>query len=241
MARYPWELRRLLAAADRVVAPSRSMLADFQAEFPEHAGKGVLIHNGIDPEPFLDGGGRQRDGRTIVCVAAHNEKKGLDVLLRAFAALDDDRLRLRLVGDGPLRPSLEALASSLRIADRVEFSGWKTQAEIARLMHECALFVLPSRAEPFGLVILEALSAGCAVAASRVGGIPEILTGEFGSLLVPPDDPAALTQAIRRGLTDADLREVFARRGPDHVQAHFTLSRAGAQYASLFRELSGAA
>jgi glycosyltransferase involved in cell wall biosynthesis len=187
--RYPWSLTLMIASADALIAPSRAFLRDCLAVFPKAAGKGGWIHNGIDMEELrvVDETLPTSEWQPyLLCIAAHNHKKALDVLLQAFARLEptSPRPRLLLVGDGPLRREHEAHAKALGVDDRVTFLGWRTRREVARLLRDCTMFVLPSRAEPFGIVVAEALACRKAVVASAVGGIREIVEHGRSGLLV---------------------------------------------------------
>jgi glycosyltransferase involved in cell wall biosynthesis len=163
--------------------------------------------------------GRRRD--QILYVGLINFNKGIDVLLHAMARLSarGEPGRLLLAGGAFYRNTrlqeeqLRALAVSLGLGDRVEFLGIRPPAEVAALMRESALVVLPSRAESFGAVLVEALASGTPVVATRCGG-PEDIVHEEAGLLVPPEDPTALADAISAVLRDADrydARELRAR------------------------------
>jgi len=136
----------------------------------------------------------------LVCRLA--PEKGGDVLLRAAAllrpALPD--LRVTVVGDGPVRPTLEALARRLGLAGAVAFHGFRPDA--ARLMAGLDVLAVPSRSDGSPLVVLEALTAGVPVVASAVGGIPDQVCDGREALLVPPGDAVALAAALRAVLTD---------------------------------------
>jgi glycosyltransferase involved in cell wall biosynthesis len=221
------------------VAPSRAFLSDCLSLFPRARSKAVFIHNGVDIEELAgksEGIPTAQGPPYLLCIAAHNEKKAVDVLLRAFAELgaSGGDCRLVLVGDGPLRRQHEELASSLSLGERVEFLGFRGRSEIARLLRGCAFLVLPSRSEPFGMVLLEALSCRKAVVASEVGGIPEIVESGRSGLLVKPDDPRALARALRTLLEDADLRESLADAGYRRALACFGCEKMGARFEDLY-------
>jgi glycosyltransferase involved in cell wall biosynthesis len=240
--RLPGSVRFLLASADAVVAPSRAFLADCLAVLPQAAPKGVVVHNGIDFEELGRADGAMATAHWtpyLLCIAAHNEKKGLDVLLRAFAQITQTRgdLRLLLVGDGPLRSEHEGLARSLSLEHRVAFLGWRDRPEVARLLRDCVLFVLPSRSEPFGLVVAEALASRKAVVASAVGGIAEIIESGRSGLLVEPDDPDALARALLSVLADDTLRESMVEAGYRRVRERFGSEAMGAHYDGVFAAL----
>jgi glycosyltransferase involved in cell wall biosynthesis len=242
-AAYPASLRFLVRSADAIVAPSRAFLADCLSVFPSASRRALAIHNGIDLEELTrsDGdAGAGASGPYLLCIAAHNEKKALDVLLRAFARIAPahPELRLLLVGDGPLRGQLEALARALALGERVEFLGPRGRKEVARLLRGCLVFVLPSRSEPFGMVVAEALACGRPVVASAVGGIPEIVEDGRSGVLVAPDDPEALARAVSRLLDDAALREALAAAGRTRARLGFGCEQMGAAYESLFAALA---
>ncbi|MGQ0703914.1 MAG: glycosyltransferase family 4 protein [Gemmatimonadales bacterium] len=237
-------VRFLLRSADRVVAPSEGFLAEVLTRYPELAGKAIVIHNGIqfDPPPLevppFEGPARQP---YILCVAAHNSKKGIDVLLNAFVSIRGARpdLRLRLAGEGPLTPELKRLANFLGLDDSVEFLGTQSPSEIAYLLRHCELFVLASRSESFGISALEALFMGRTVVATAVGGLPEVIVPGRSGILVPPDDPNELARAIMAGLSDPELRKALAESGEAHARTFFTRDIMGAKYEQLYLGVGG--
>jgi glycosyltransferase involved in cell wall biosynthesis len=240
--RYPWPLRFLVFSADALVAPSRAFLGDCLLAFPKAAGKGLFIHNGVDIGELAQAELETTPAESrpyLLCIAANNHKKALDVLLNAFARIAEAYrpLRLVLVGDGPLRHHHEELARSLRLHERVAFLGGRGRAEVARLLRECEIFVLPSRSEPFGVVIAEALACQKAVVASAVGGIPEIIEDGRTGILVEPDRPAALAGAVLALLQDVPRRESLAQAGYRRVVEHFSCEKMGAGYESLYAAL----
>jgi glycosyltransferase involved in cell wall biosynthesis len=169
----------------------------------------------------------------------HNDKKGLDVLIRAFAAIANvhPNLDLFLVGNGPLRNKLEGLARSLALGTRIQFLGEQGRAEVAKLLHGCEVFVLPSRSEPFGIAILEALACGKPVVATTAGGIPEIIENRKNGLLVEPDDPNALAEALMTVIKDPALRLAIASNGYATVRKRFPSENTGSAYEAIFADL----
>ena len=123
-------------------------------------------------------------------------QKGLTYFLQAAAALAPlfPRMRFLMIGDGPGRPVLEKLARQLDLSGRLSFCGYCT--DLPRRLAGIDIFVLPSLTEGFSLTVLEAAAAGCAVVASRVGGLPEVITGGVHGLLVPPADAVALALSL---------------------------------------------
>jgi glycosyltransferase involved in cell wall biosynthesis len=239
--RYPWSTRFLLRACDRITAPSQDYLESVLDVFPRLRHKAVPVHNGIDLTEF---GGDHRDevaprGHFFLNIAAHNAKKGIDTLLHAMSIARSRQRDLKLVqvGDGPLRREMEALAERLGLEESVRFLGTQELPAVRRLLGQCTAFVLPSRSEPFGIVLLEAMACGKAVVASRVGGIPEFVTDAESGYLVPPDEPQALADAICRVVADDLARHRLGAAGKDAVVARFTHEHMGARFESIFREL----
>ena len=196
-----------------------------------------IVPNTVDASVFRPGPAPTvDDGPRLVNVARHVEVKGLDVLLRAFAAVatTTPTAVLELVGDGPLTPSLRQLAAELGIAGRVEFSGPARPPEIVARLHASDVFVLSSHSENMPLAVLEALCCGLPVAATDVGGVPEAV-GEDGAL-APPNDPAALAGAIRDvlGRLDAYDHADIARRAADR----WSFEAVGAIWDEIYRSLA---
>jgi len=239
---YPWSLQFLLEASDRIVTPSDSLGRDVVGAFPRLAPRTRTIHNCVETAEFEGARRAERfrgSPRIILCIAAHNEKKAIDVLLKAFAILRPDEavLRLQLVGDGPLRSDLERLAANLGVSNAVDFLGIRDRREIVELLSGTDVVVLPSRAEPFGIAVLEGMAAGKPVVASATGGIVEIIEHERNGLLVPPDDPLALANELHRVLVDPALAAALSAAGHETVRRRFTRERMGCDYEQLFEQL----
>jgi glycosyltransferase involved in cell wall biosynthesis len=241
-AAYPKAIKWLLDLSDRIVTPSNAYGEDVASVFPQLRGKIVLIHNGVD---LAELGNRSHDSLSIkrppyiLCVAMHNEKKGLDVLLRAFALIHDKEpsLKLMLVGDGPQRGQLEDLASTLGIAKKVEFLGLQGRTQVADLLHSCEVFVLPSRSEPFGIVLVEAMACKKPIVATTAGGIPEIIENGRNGVLVEPGDSIDLAKAIIMLLKNRELRLMLGKDGYETVHTRFSSHNTGLKYETLFADV----
>jgi len=160
-------------------------------------------------------------------------------LLRAFALIHDEEpsLKLVLAGDGPLHRQLKELASDLKIADKVAFLGLQGRSQVANLFLGCELFVLPSRSEPFGIVLLEAMACKKPVVATTAGGIPEIVENGRDGILVPPDNDRALADALLTVFKNVRLQRKLAENGLAAVQARFRTEDTGLAYERLFHSL----
>jgi glycosyltransferase involved in cell wall biosynthesis len=163
--------------------------------------------------------------------------KGIDLLLQAvsmMASKRGDPFTVRLAGRGSLREQLEELASRLGIADLVRFLGRISREEMQREMQEASCFVLPSRYEAFGAVLIEAMATGLPVIATRSGG-PGFIVNEANGILIEPEQAEALAGAMTRmtaeyGSFDQDRirRETLKAYGEDQVME---------RYHRLFREI----
>jgi glycosyltransferase involved in cell wall biosynthesis len=232
-ARAVRSMRRLslmsARAADRVLALSHVAARDFTASIGLDAAK-------IDVAPLGVRGGevvaapshavlRARyelgDGPVILCVAQKRPYKNLPALIRALPELQRAVLVLPGTPTDHER-ELRELAARLEVADRVRFLDWITEAELEGLYGLAHCFALPSRAEGFGLPVLEAMRRGVPVACAARGALPEV-AGD-AALLFDPDDQEAVTAALRTLLTDRVRADELVRRGRDRVRA-FTWER----------------
>lgn len=213
-------LRAGLRRANTVTGCSRFVLDDAVRRFGLAPGAGVVIPNGVEVHshvpkiplelPFK---------RFVLGLGRAVEKKGFDLLIDAFARLAPNHPEVGLVigGDGAARPGLAARAQSLGLSGRVALPGMLSRGQVAWAMHNAAAFVLPSRVEPFGIVVLEALQAERPVIVSARGGASEIVHNGKEGLVVDPFDCAALAAAITRILDDAGLGKRLAEAGRTRV------------------------
>ncbi len=170
----------------------------------------------------------------IISVSRLVGKNGIDILLRAFAALNVKPMRLLLIGDGPERAYLESLAYKLGCATRVVFLGSILPRDVTRYLHAADIFVRPSRSEGFGIAFLEAMAARVPVIATNVGGIPDFVhDGETG-LLCAPNSPIAVATAIERLARDTALREHISANAARIVVERYTWDIVASQYRKLF-------
>jgi glycosyltransferase involved in cell wall biosynthesis len=162
--------------------------------------RATVVYNGVRMAEFDRAMPAEFERPYVLAIGRHVVQKGFDVLLQAFReACDasDFGWDLVVAGDGPERNALIRQADELGIRPRVHFPGATDRDSTASLFKGCALFVLPSRHEPFGIVNLEAMAAGRPVVATAVGGVPEFVVDGQSGRLVRPDDPGELADAIR--------------------------------------------
>ena len=163
-----------------------------------------------------------------------SEEKGVDLLLRAVASLADLSLRLSIVGDGEERDALQHQAVKLNIGDRISWQG--TIPNAARLFSAFDLFVLCSRTEGTPMVLFEAMAAGVPIVATRVGGVPDVLT-DAEAMLVPPNDHHSLAAAIRDAHEQSGFAARLAARARDRLLNDFSVTPWLERYESIYESL----
>ncbi|WP_246479340.1 glycosyltransferase family 4 protein [Kaustia mangrovi] len=226
--------RLLLKRTDRLIFVCAFERDAFIAKVGRPPVPASIVHNGIGPadlEPVRPAG----EAADIVFVGELRMLKGVDVLLRALAGLKRETgATATIVGAGPDEARFRELAHTLKLHERVRFAGALPAREAFGLGR---LLVVPSRAESFPYIVLEAAGAGVPLIASRVGGIPEILTGEFSALMVPPDNAAALSDAIDATLSDPDGGRQIADRLAERVADRFSIQRMADDILAVYRGL----
>lgn len=168
--------------------------------------------------------------------------KGIEYLIRAFSLLargdESECSRLIIVGDGPLRLSLEQLAAEQGVAGQVAFLGERRDAY--RVMRAFDVFALPSLHEGVPMVLLEAMAIGVPIVASGVGGIPEVVTDGKEAFLIPAQDPQAIAKAIGRIQASTELRTRMVEAARHRVQAQFSIRNTAGLVRDMYRELLAA-
>ena len=232
-------LRLGLRRARAVTACSSFVLADAR-RFGLPEGRGTVVPNGVDlaGERMLAPLSVPFD-RFVLGLGRVVRKKGFDLLLDAFARLAPERPGLGLVvgGDGPERDALAQRVHELGLDGRVLLPGSLSRAQVAWAMANASVFVLPSRVEPFGIVVLEALRARRPVVVSTHGGATEIARDGREGLAVDPFDPDALATAIARTLDEDVLRERLVHAGEARVRA-FDWPLVADRYRAIYRSVT---
>ena len=235
-----------------MIAVSDGMRADILSAYPAVRPERVhVIRNGIDtvqyaPDPgtaVLARHGIDPARPSVVFVGRVTRQKGLPVLLRAAQWLDPAAQLVLCAGQADT-PELEAevswLVEHLRATRPgvVWIPGMLTKPEVIQILSHATAFACPSLYEPLGIVNLEAMACGTAVAGSRVGGIPEVVADGATGLLVPPDDPEALGLALSALVRDPVRAAEMGRLGRERAIAEFSWPAIAAQTAGLYAELA---
>jgi phosphatidylinositol alpha-1,6-mannosyltransferase len=243
-------LRRALASrCEAVTVVSRDMATKLPAVTSRRGEPPRVMPMGVDTQRFS---ARPQNGedssQTVLFVGRLAKKKGVEYLIRAFPHVlaRHPEARLTVVGDGPCHGELETLSAQLGLADRACFAGAQPPAELPRFYAGSRLFVGPSLVtrggdtESFGLVFVEAMAADCPVVGTSVGGIPDVVIHGRTGLLVEPESPAALAEAINRLLdspAEAEKMRALARRW---VRRKFDWRQVAQGYAHLLARAAGA-
>jgi teichuronic acid biosynthesis glycosyltransferase TuaC len=237
-----------LGAAALVLANSRG-IAELARD--HGAGETRVVHLGTDlPSAQRPARGDARAGWTasgrpqappsLVTVAHLVARKRHADVLRALAVLGGRHptLRYTVIGDGPERVPLEALAARLGVAERVDFLGQLAPEEAVERARRCTLFVMPSTEEAFGVAYVEAMAAGVpAIGCRGEPGPEEIAAAGDGFLLVPPGDIERLTQRIDELLSDPHRLREAGQRARASVAANFTWGRCGEQTLAAYQHV----
>jgi colanic acid/amylovoran biosynthesis glycosyltransferase len=205
---------------------------------PSRWNKFAVAPLGVDPEIFRPRPERAAgDPFQLLCVGRLVPAKGQHILLAAVDRLGKNgrRIKLRLVGDGPDRASLEREVECRGLGDRVTFAGNVNQDEIGRYYTEADAFVLASFAEGIPVVLMEAMAMEIPCVATMITGIPELIRDGIEGLLVMPSDDRALAHAIEQLIDDEALRRRLGQAGRRRVLDKYNLPDNLALLARLFR------
>ena len=226
---------RGLGAARLVLANSQGIAELAQAN---GAGETRVVHLGTDLPRIQRP--RRPDGSASLVTVAHlvARKRHADVL-RALAVLSEryPRMRYEIIGDGPERATLEALARRLEVSERVDFHGQLAPDEAIERARGCTLMVMPSTEEAFGVAYIEAMAGGVpAIGCRGEPGPEEIAAAGDGFMLVPPGDIERLTQRIDELLSDPQRLREAAQRARQTVAGSFSWERCGEQTLAAYEQ-----
>ena len=236
-----WLTGYSLEKADAICATSR-YLADATTElYPSIADRLTVVPFGVDTALYALHKGRRFDNDDVVIGAARNLKRvyGIDLLIEAFkhVLIAIPGARLKLAGNGPERNSLEMLADRLAVRERVEFPGHVDPSDMPAFLNSIDIAVLPSREEGYGVSAIEAMSCGVPVIASRTGGLIEVLDEGRAGILVEPESPEALAEAIANLASDSGKRAQLSMAGRNRATGSYDLTIATEKQLSVYRQV----
>jgi glycosyltransferase involved in cell wall biosynthesis len=232
LGRLAWRI--LLSRVDRVVACSNDLARRLSQIAP--AARVEAIPNGMDVEIFRRQPRTGLQRRRILNVGKYERRKGQDVLLEAFELLlkSVPDASLTLVGvESPGLPAIREWIADHGLNSRVDLHVNVPHTQVPDFMDHADIFVLPSREEAFGIVLLEAGAAGLPVVASRAGGIPELIEDGVTGLLVPIGDSTQLEQALRSLMTDSAAADRMALAWHERSLANWNWDRTCSRYLEI--------
>ncbi len=199
-------------------------------------GKVSVVHCGIEPDRFPTPAPLP-DAPRLVAIGRFSEQKGFPLLIEAMALaapLYPD-LHLTLVGDGELRPEIEALIARHGLAQQITLTGWLPEAAVRAELARSAALILPSFAEGLPMVVMEAMASARPVIATAIAGVPELVTPDCG-WLVPSGDAAALAEAITTFCeATPEERKIMGQNGRQRVLARHDINQIATRLAGLIR------
>jgi rhamnosyl/mannosyltransferase len=227
-----WVLQR----AASILATSNSYI-ESSPILRQMCSKCVVVPLSVDPALFQKAQPLISPGSvpSLLFVGRHRYYKGLDDLIRVMPDLN---ARLLVGGDGPLRPSWEALCLELGVGEKVHFLGDVSNADLPRLYASADIFVLPAnaRAEAFGKVLLEAMAAGLPCVTTELGtGTSFVVQDGKTGFVVPPRQPGALRDAVNKLLEDVVLRRSMGEAGRRRVVNEFTVDKMAVRVDAVYQ------
>lgn len=240
-----WTLKEKAEAAVFVRCISEFCRAQVMAwTDPEVWGRFHIVHCGIDPAVYVPRPTERSGPLRILTVGRLHPIKGYDVLLDACGRLRRDgvEFELEMIGDGPMRPRLEAQVGALGLGGCVKIVGAVDQDRIGEHYDRADIMVISSFMEGVPVVLMEAMAKELGVVSTRVGGVPELVEDGATGFLVDPGSSASLADAIKRYATDLALCRLHGQRGRSWVLSKYNINHAATGMAALFnRQLASSA
>lgn len=231
-----WLHKKTLRAADRIIAATEDA-AEYYRGLGIDAKKVVVEPAGINLETYMVKG-KKHDPNIILAVCYLVPRKGIDVLIKAFATVSKQhpKARLWIVGNGPEEANLRAQARDLGLGQEVRFWGFVNNTQVGRYYAEAGIFASPTRHEPFGQTLLEAMAAGLPVVASHTGAVPKIVPKGAG-ITHPVDDVKALEKILNDLLDNPKKISELGEFAREHVAKHYSWSVIMDHYLQIWEAL----
>jgi len=223
---------------------SRDFLLNILPNDASLPGKFHIVHCGVSPDVFVPPAHRPPDDPPLLFSVAHfTERKGFHILVEACRILHQRGVPFTCIiaGDGEQRPQLEQMIADYGLGDVVQLPGAVFQENLRDYLNRADVFALPCVVARNGdmdgvpVALMEAMSMEIATVSTTVSGIPELIDDGLNGLLVPPDDPAALADAIERLLADESLRRRLGQAARQKIIDAFDVDKSATQIADLFR------
>ncbi len=229
-------LTKVLSIADSVTSCSTSLLKDAAHLVPGILHKSMVTYNGVDKSEFSAFPSYRSDAPYVFTLGRFEYKKGFDLLIKAFNTVSKKypRLYLFIGGSGEEEAGLRNLISEWKMEEKVKLLGPLDRQRVVSLFKGCEFFVLPSRIEPLGIVNLEAMAAGKAVVATRVDGVPEIIKNGENGILVEPENPDKLAEAMLELLDDLELRKQMELKNMQAVKKKYSWEKVADSYLAAY-------
>ncbi len=230
-------LRMTLNQASALSVTSHYLLDKTKKLFPDLEKRlefipfGVELPNEVPPLPT---------GAPKLCyIKQHEHTYGPDLLIQAIAEAKKEipDIRLSMAGKGEMTPKLQAMIAEFGLEEQVKLVGWLDNQWVYHFIAEHNIMVMPSRNEAFGVAALEASACGRPVIACNVGGIPEVVLSNLTGILVPPDDPTALADAIVKLARDRATQQQMGEAGQRYVLANYTWDKSLDLMATLYEKV----
>lgn len=222
----------------RVICCSKYMMNEVHTSLGCPINKISVIHNGYDPKMARTNrkSPSAKSSKTVLFVGRLVYEKGPHLLVEAASLLKDKGCRVIIVGDGAMRPYLEGMAKKLGVSDRVIFLGHVDDNTLLSIYEEASVLVIPSLYEPFGIVVLEAMSLGVPVIVSNTGGLDEIITDEKDGLKFQSGSAEDLARVITKILEDEGLSARLVENAKSRAK-EFSWSTTADQTLDLYKKV----
>jgi glycosyltransferase involved in cell wall biosynthesis len=220
----------------KIICVSKQVRSALLNWMPSIKGKTKVILNAVSVPKLLNSNFFKN--YDILFVGRLTQAKGVDILLKAIKILKNKHnkhLNIAIVGDGPLRENLNNLAVQLRVNNEVKFLG--IRKDIIKLMDSAKIFVLPSRWEGLPMVVLEAMSRGMSIIATTVGGISEVIENGKEGILIPPENPKTLAQAMNDLLENKELQKKLKELAYKKVKKKYSIGVYSTNMLNLYSSL----
>jgi glycosyltransferase involved in cell wall biosynthesis len=236
----PADFTERAAAAAAVVTVSQANAAYLREAFQIPESKIRVCSCGVDTARFCPAE-VQTNGSlpVILCVARLVAVKNLQLLMEACSRLQNREVKFRcvLVGDGPCRAELEGLRRDLGLEEILEMPGAAEHEQVRALWQQATVGVLSSRSEGMPVSLMEAAACGVPVVATAVGGVPELIRDGVTGVLVPPDDPEAMSLALEKVIKNSGFRKELATSARERARNEFSLERQVNSLLDLWSEI----